>query len=314
MPVSQSPQHDFVHAANVALAAQKFLSKLDHSAVTRGSFGLAEDKLSQFALVLATVIHDVDHRGMPNFCLAKADPTLHQKYSGKATQEQNSFELAWKILMRPEYSELRACIYHNQVEMIRFRQVLVKAVIATDIFDPEQSRLRMERWQTAFGGDDDKANTSPAKDSLKANAIIEVLIQASDVAHTMKSWYKYTKCNEKLFKEMKQAYQAGHFDKDPTENWFAGEVNFLNDYVVPLATRLQASGVLGAYGDACLDEAQDNLNHWEKSGKSLAYMLQAGEESSAKKSEGRKVAKARLEPDRNPSERSSTAGDNATTA
>ena len=43
----------------------------------------------------------------------------------------------------------------------------------------------------------------------KATIVIEHLIQASDVSHTMQHWEVYREWNKNLLREMYQAYQAG---------------------------------------------------------------------------------------------------------
>lgn len=55
--------------------------------------------------------------------------------------------------------------------------------MATDIFDKDLSALRKKRWEKAF-----KAPLSigtPEDINRKATIVIEHLIQASDVSHTM---------------------------------------------------------------------------------------------------------------------------------
>ena len=55
------------------------------------------DPLSEFAIVFAALIHDVGHEGIPNFVLAKENPTMVAAYKGKSIAEQNSIDVAWKV-------------------------------------------------------------------------------------------------------------------------------------------------------------------------------------------------------------------------
>ena len=86
------------------------------------------------------------------------------------------------------YKDLRRTIYCNEVEFNRFRQLIVNTVLATDIMDQDLGALRKERWNKAFT-EQPQGQTS-AKDNVnrKATIVIEHLIQASDVAHTMQHW------------------------------------------------------------------------------------------------------------------------------
>ena len=91
-----------------------------------------------------------DHRGLPNNLLAKEDQVLAAAYQNKSVAEQNSVDVAWEALLADDFAAFRACIFDDEAELRRFRQLLVNSVIATDIFDKEQSTLRKNRWAKAF--------------------------------------------------------------------------------------------------------------------------------------------------------------------
>ena len=105
------------------------------------------------------------------------------KYNNKSIAEQNSVDIAWALLLNDRYQSLRNAIYTNDIEMRRFRQLVVNSVMATDIADKDQKNFRNARWDRAF-----KENVvEKEQDSInrKATIVIEHLIQASDVSHTM---------------------------------------------------------------------------------------------------------------------------------
>lgn len=99
---------------------------------------------------------------------------------------QNSVDLAWEMLMQDDFREFREQIYSSQEELNRFRQLVVNSVMATDIMDASLKELRNARWEKAFS----ETSESNATTNLhrKATIVIEHLIQASDVAHTMQHW------------------------------------------------------------------------------------------------------------------------------
>ena len=154
--------------------------------------------------------------------------------------------------MDDEFRDLRRTIYTNEGELCRFRQLLVNSVMATDIFDKELGALRKNRWQKAFnlggeasshaGGSVTTFANSRTSVNRKATIVIEHLIQASDVAHTMQHWHVYTKWNERLYREMYAAFMQGRSDKDPTDGWYEGELRFFDGYVIPLAKKLKECG------------------------------------------------------------------------
>jgi len=175
--------------------------------------------------------------------------------------------------MDSDYTELRHAIYETHDELKRFRQLVVNSVMATDIVDKELKNLRNARWEKAFSEEDDMTN----RDSVnrKATIVIEHLIQASDVAHTMQHWHIYRKWNERFFCECYQAYKEGRADTDPSEGWYKGEMGFFDFYIIPLAKKLRECGVFGVSSDEYLNYAQKNRKEWEARGQEvLEEMIQ----------------------------------------
>ena len=141
------------------------------------TFGITSDPLTQFAVVFCALIHDVDHTGVSNGQLIKEEAHIASLYKNKSVAEQNSIDLAWDLLMQDDFKDLRGCIYTNESEFKRFRQLTVNTVLATDIFDKELSALRKNRWNKAFN--DTPEDESPADAAnRKATIVIEHLIQA----------------------------------------------------------------------------------------------------------------------------------------
>lgn len=147
------------------------------------TYGITSDPLTQFSCVFSAVIHDVDHPGVPNAALVEEKTHLAAKYRNKSIAEQNSVDLAWKLLMHDRYQTLRSAIYADDAEMCRFRQLVVNSVMATDIADKDQKTFRNARWDKAFH--QNLQENQLVSVNRKATIVIEHLIQASDVSHTM---------------------------------------------------------------------------------------------------------------------------------
>ena len=149
------------------------------------------DPLTQFACVLCALIHDVDHTGLPNSVLVNESTPLAKAYNNRSVAEQNSIDLAWDALMGLQYTELRQAIYQTKEEFQRFRQLMVNAVLATDIMDKELKALRNSRWEKTFADKSQASDTVTGDNDVnrKATIVIEHIIQASDVSHTMQHWY-----------------------------------------------------------------------------------------------------------------------------
>jgi len=239
------------------------------------TYGITSDPLTQLACVYSALIHDVDHTGVPNAQLVKEKARIAEVYKGQSVAEQNSVDVAWDLLMDPNYTELCAAIYSNDTEQKRFRQLVVNSVMATDIVDKELKSLRNARWEKAFREGPTNENPKDQTDR-KATIVIEHLIQASDIAHTMQHWHIYRKWNERLFHEMYKAYKMGRAEKDPCEFWYSGEIGFFDFYIIPLAKKLKNCGVFGVSSDEYLNYATknrkgkmerasfDNILSWER--------------------------------------------------
>lgn len=192
--------HSFEHASHVALSAKKLLARIagrDESAELDAqakreahfqSYGIKSDPLTQFAIVFSALVHDVDHPGVSNGQLVQEGAAIAARYRNLSVAEQNSVDIAMTLLMDSSFSDLQDCIFPDETEYRRFRQVVINAVVTTDIFDKELKALREARWTHTYG---EEVAASPSEQSekqvidRKATIVIELVIQVSDVSHTM---------------------------------------------------------------------------------------------------------------------------------
>jgi 3'5'-cyclic nucleotide phosphodiesterase len=280
----ENPFHSFEHCSHVVMSTRKMLKRIadhekniKHKNRTKDSctYGITSNPLYQFAIVFAALIHDLDHSGVSNAQLVEENHPLAHLYNGKSVAKQNSINVAWKLLMEPQFADLRSCIYTTETELALFRQIVVNAVMATDLFDKDLKVMRESRWIKSFPGhlNDSKSSLISSSDTesgrRKAAIIIDLIIQASDVSHTMQHFTVYKKWNMKLLAEMYTAYQNGRMVKDPTEGWYEGELWFFDNYVIPLAQKLRECQVFGVSCDEFLDYAKDNRIEWEMKGRDI---------------------------------------------
>ena len=147
--------------------------------------------------------------------------------------------------------------------------------------DKELGAARLVRWNKAFSDGDDwmgQQEGRQVKTNRKATIVIEHLIQASDVSHTMQHWHVYCKWNEKLFQEMQKAFQQGRLPTDPAGNWYEAELGFFDKYVIPLAKKLFTCGVFGVSSAEYLNNAIINRKEWAAKGETMVkqYLANAG--------------------------------------
>merc|ERR1711977_318347 len=159
----ENPFHNFEHASHVTMSVAKLLSRIVAPDLETSSFdgntsstlhdhtyGITSDPLTQFAYILAALIHDVDHQGVPNTILVEEDDAVAKKYNGRSVAEQNSVDIAWSLFLEPQFVALRNAVCPTAKELDRLRQLIVNMVMATDIMDKDLKKLRNKRWEKAF--------------------------------------------------------------------------------------------------------------------------------------------------------------------
>jgi class 3 adenylate cyclase len=272
-----NPFHNFEHASHVTMAATKILSRVENyddtdKQVQKVAFNngyrkdITSDALTQFAVVFSALIHDVDHAGVPNAQLVAEQDPLATKYDNKSVAEMNSIDVACDLLFQPQFSAFSTCLCPNEAEKERFHDLVVHAVLATDIMDPDLKEKRDAQWESVFGldGKDDR---------VKASIVMAHLIQTADICHTMQHWQIYQKWNERLFQEMYTAFTQGRSIQNPAETWYKGELGFFDFYIIPLASKLSDCVVFGVSSDEFLNYALDNRKQWELKGQQVVETL-----------------------------------------
>ena len=122
----------------------------------------------------------------------------------------------------------------------------------------------------ALGLDDRIVKKCPQ--DLKVAITLEQLMQVADVAHTVQSWENFIKWNTRLFIELYSAYISGR-GKDPSKDWFKGQISFYDFYIIPLVTRLQQTDVFGDMGNIFKENAIANKERWLNQGEIISCRL-----------------------------------------
>jgi hypothetical protein len=244
-----------------------------HISVDYSAFGISCDPLAQFAILFSALIHDVDHSGITNLQLVKKNAEIAQRYDGQSVAEQNSLTVAWNTLLESQFEDLFLTLFPTGTEEQRFRQLITTIVLATDIMDPKLKQSRDKRWDTVFSKIPNDIPCDQHLRNQKATIIMECIIQASDVAHTMQHWHVYCKWNRKLFEEKYLAYLNGNEENDPSIDWYDNEIRFFDYYIIPLATKLKECGVFGVSSDEYLGFALDNRMEWEMKGQEVVQSM-----------------------------------------
>lgn len=186
------------------------------------------------------------------------EPTRADVYNGESIAEQHSLSVAWELLHENRFSNLRTVMFPSPEAKNFFRSLIVNGILATDIAHKNMRKRREERFNAIIKQVDNSDRDEDERAGLQAAVLVDLVMQAADVSHTMQHWDTYLKWNMVLFCEMQKAYQDGRSKEDPTVNWLEGEMLFFDYYVIPLTRKLQSSGGFGVSGDECVMYALEN--------------------------------------------------------
>ena len=273
------PFHNFKHGSAVAMAAKKYMERVSDPHM----FKQFNEPVTQFATLLAALCHDVDHSGVSNAVLVKERQRVALLYSNKSVAEQNSIDLAWTVLMGTDFQDLQAAIFSNQEEYDRFKSIFINTIMATDLFDDALKADRSKRYAMAFDESSRDPRLSEEQQlNLRATTVLDLVMQVADIAHTMEHFHSFRRWNERLFEEMYQAYQHDRLDADPSEGWYNNEIKFFDEYVLPLARKINGCGMFGNAGQDLIDQAQKNRKEFVvKGSKMVAEVVQRVKEETA---------------------------------
>jgi hypothetical protein len=109
--------------------------------------------------------------------------------------------------------------------------------------------------------------------------VMEAILKAADVAHNLQSWDNMAKFSNRLFLELRRAYVQGR-GEDPQNGWFSNQIGFLEGYLLPVARRLDDTGVFGdTIGAMFAQGVDDNRERWMREGMNLtASIIREGDE------------------------------------
>jgi hypothetical protein len=115
-------------------------------------------------------------------------------------------------------------------------------------------------------------------DELCESVVMETILKAADVAHSLQSFDEMTKWSNRLFLELRKAYVDGRGDS-PQNGWFRNQIGFLDAYLLPLARKLDDAGVFGdTKGAVFAENVEENRERWTREGMSLtAAIVMEGE-------------------------------------
>jgi hypothetical protein len=194
------PYHNSAHAAHVTLSTNKLVDMLwnqvdfDESSKSTRSFGLRQNSLALMALIFSSIIHDVEHQGIPNRQLVLEDDELAVLYNDVSVAEQRSLYVGFKEFLKPEYDSLRKAVFPDKEDYREFRAHVVGLVLNTDIASPERTQLAKSNYLEAFGpissNDTQTKNDDTNNDTFATTDRVELMeddVEESMLQHVRKT-------------------------------------------------------------------------------------------------------------------------------
>jgi len=168
-----NPYHNWRHAVDITYTVACFVS--------RTSLKKKLDPVDTFWLLIAALVHDIDHPGNNNDWEAASHSGLYAKYQGSAVLERHSIDVTASLLARPE------CRFTDGMPAAvrsRGESLLPELIRATDFADHARfvSVLNQAAMQFPRGVNFDQ----PAFTLL----VLQALLKAADIGNTTKPFVK----------------------------------------------------------------------------------------------------------------------------
>ncbi|GAX18681.1 cAMP-specific phosphodiesterase 4 [Fistulifera solaris] len=117
------------------------------------------------------------------------------------------------------------------------------------------------------------SKNSEEPDELKISVLLELFLTAADVSHNLQGWEQMVKWSNCLYLELQRALLMGR-GTDPKPNWFQNQIGFLEFYLLPLANKLDETGVFGGFvGKQFATTVLANRDRWVKKGQKVTDQI-----------------------------------------
>jgi hypothetical protein len=206
--------HSFLHAAHVVLSAKQL----------QNSLLIKLTSLDEFALLYASLIHDIAHEGVFNSTLIAEEHETSILYNDVSCAEMKSLNLGLANLKR-FHSDLGL----STLEFQYLRKIIIELVMNTDLGDPWRYKLFKIKVAEAIG-------SGPADMTTDAGKLVclVVVLKLSDVSSLLQSFETVLEWAYRFFTEQSHAHLMGRGPPVTVESFDASQVSFMNSYCLDL--------------------------------------------------------------------------------
>jgi GAF domain-containing protein len=223
--VWDNPFHNFYHGFNVMHATYMLIT----STQAGGYFNTHE----KFAILIASLCHDLEHTGRNNMFEVNKSSHLAMIYNDKSVLENHHSAVTFKILQERE-SNLIASFTSDLKKS--FRKLVIVAILGTDMSKHVDIITLMNSRFKDLG-------ETPLKNSDLDN-LATLIVHSADLSHPCKEFESYQKWSQKVCDEFTLQYQEElklglppteiMKDLDKPEVYYANEFGFLKFAIKPL--------------------------------------------------------------------------------
>lgn len=251
-----NPYHNSTHAADVLQTTYFFLKT-----------GEAEKLMSEmeiFAILLAAIVHDVEHDGMSNdYHKAKlTDRAL--VHNSSSVQERN--HIARVYLMMAEDETLRFMEGMRHEAYMSLRATLISLVLGTDM---SLHFVNLKEFSAAAEECRDSADLWGAKERYK-DMLMWAVLHSADISAQAKPWPNFVRWSDRCYDEFFRQGEVETANGMPvspmcdrgTTKIPQSQVGFVTYVVLPMFQALER--VCPTIKESVMPVLESNLEYWTK--------------------------------------------------
>lgn len=250
------PYHNWTHAVDTIQFA--------FSAIERGRMRMFYRPHHTIAILLACLLHDIDHRGFDTSFQVKTKSPLFITYGGESTMEKHHLSVATKLVQESLITR-KKMLYKDQI----FWSIFLNAILATDMNKHNEYMDKFEELKNSF-------------DSNNENNLLllaQLIIKCANIGNCTRPFDVSVHMAKKLQEEyLIQAERERKLNVKSDENNcldMSGniadvEIKFCNDIANPLLTTLGT--IVPELTDFAI-QMEDNKKQWDE------YRMNSGSKS-----------------------------------
>jgi len=222
--------HNWRHACHVTLGASYLMEKAQEDDVETNF--VDSNPWHRFTLVFAALIHDVKHVGVSNRQLVMENHMLALIYDGGSCLERQSISVGISVFLE-EFPELSVVILQGNPLFMRY---INSVILVTDIMCKEVQLDSRDKFLRSVENRSSSGDETADLKIIRTEATMEQLMLLADVGHCAQQYETFLRWNRAFYEECLLA----NLDRrgfDPRSGWYAGQISFISDYVLPLAER-----------------------------------------------------------------------------